>query len=279
MSFDNEILNKSVKRALNGGISGSCAMIVQVSSLMWLRTTMNNQYRYGGSTLNTIKKLYSEGGFLRFYRGYGAALLIGPLSRFGDTAANELALNYLNNDKYPMFINTFAGSGLAATWRAFLMPIDAFKTTMQVEGKNGVKLLRNKVSSNGIRVLYHGTLASMTATFVGHYPWFLTYNILNEKLPKYDESYKKFLRNGFIGFNAAVISDCFSNSFRVIKTTKQTYQNNISYSNVVKEIVEKDGVVGLLGRGLKTRIITNGMQGILFTVTWKYLQENYFNNK
>ena len=60
MNFDNEILNKSVKRALNGGISGSCAMIVQVSSLMWLRTTMNHQYRYGGTTINTIKKLYND---------------------------------------------------------------------------------------------------------------------------------------------------------------------------------------------------------------------------
>ena len=273
--INNDILNKSVKKALNGGISGSCAMVVQVSSLMWLRTTMNNQYRYGGTTLNTIQKLYSEGGILRFYRGYSAALLIGPLSRFGDTAANELAINYLNNEKYPMFINTFAGSGLAASWRAFLMPIDALKTTMQVEGKNGINILKNKVSNNGIRVLYHGTLASMTATFVGHYPWFLTYNILNEKLPNYEESYKKFLRNGFIGFNAAVISDCFSNSFRVIKTTRQTYENNITYKNVVKEIISKDGITGLLGRGLKTRIITNGMQGILFTVTWKYLQEKF----
>ena len=156
------------------------------------------------------------------------------------------------------------------------MPLDAFKTTLQVEGKEGVKLLKNKISKGGTRVLYHGTLASMSATFVGHYPWFLTYNLLNEKLPKYDETYKNFLRNGFIGFNAAVISDCISNSFRVVKTTRQTYENSISYRNVVREIINKDGYIGLFGRGLKTRIITNGLQGILFTVTWKYINEVYF---
>ena len=275
--MNNEILNKSFTKALNGGISGATAMGIQVTSLMWLRTTMNNQYRYGGTTINTIKSLYSDGGILRFYRGYLPALLIGPLARFGDVAANEYTMNRLDNSNISTNIKTLAGSSLAASWRVFLMPLDAFKTTLQVEGKPGLQILRNKINTSGYRVLYYGTLASMTATFVGHYPWFLTYNVLNQNLPKYDETYKTFLRNGFIGFNAAVISDCCSNSFRVIKTTKQTYQNSISYVRVTKEIINKDGIQGLLGRGLKTRIITNGLQGIVFTVSWKYIHSTYFN--
>jgi hypothetical protein len=275
--MNNEILNKSFTKALNGGISGATAMGIQVTSLMWLRTTMNNQYRYGGTTINTIKSLYSDGGILRFYRGYLPALLIGPLARFGDVAANEYTMNRLDNSNISTNIKTLAGSSLAASWRAFLMPLDALKTTLQVEGKPGLQILRNKINTGGYRVLYHGTLASMTATFVGHYPWFLTYNVLNQNLPKYDETYKTFLRNGFIGFNAAVISDCCSNSFRVIKTTKQTYQNSISYVGVTKEIINKDGIQGLLGRGLKTRIITNGIQGIIFTISFKYIYSTYFN--
>lgn len=35
-----------------------------------------------------LRHLYKEGGVVRFYRGLGPALLQGPLSRFGDTAAN-----------------------------------------------------------------------------------------------------------------------------------------------------------------------------------------------
>ena len=115
----------------------------------------------------------------------------------------------------------------------------------------------------------------MSATFVGHYPWFLTYNILNEKLPKYDNNYKKFLRNAFIGFNSAVISDCFSNSLRVIKTVKQTNNKVISYKDTVNNIIKTDGISGLFGRGLKTRILTNGIQGILFTVCWKSIEESF----
>ena len=53
--------------------------------------------------------------------------------------------------------------------------------------------------------------------------------------------YKNFIRNGFIGFNSAVISDCCSNSFRVIKTTRQTHENNISYRQIIYKNKVKSG--------------------------------------
>lgn len=34
-------------------------------------------------------------------------------------------------------------------------------------------------------------------------------------------------------------------------------------------VVLQDGILGLFGRGLKTRIIANGLQGILFSILWK----------
>lgn len=55
---------------------------------MWMRTTMNYQYRYGTTTRQALATLYKEGGggvtgVLRFYKGYLPALAQGPLSRFG----------------------------------------------------------------------------------------------------------------------------------------------------------------------------------------------------
>jgi len=275
---NNDIFTKAYNKAIGGGLAGSSAMIIQITSLMWLRTTMNYQYRYGGNFKLSMNKLYLDGGISRFYRGYSAAIAIGPLSRFGDTASNAYILSLLEKSTIPISIQTLFGSFAAASWRASLMPIDAIKTTLQVEGKNGLKLLKNKIKTHNPSILYHGTLASMSATFVGHYPWFLTYNILNQQLPKYDETYKKLFRNAFIGFNSAVISDCCSNSLRVIKTVKQTNKTNITYSNTVKKIINTDGIIGLFGRGLKTRIFTNGLQGILFTVCWKYFEESWKKN-
>merc|ERR1719163_2117278 len=82
------IISLAAGKALSGGMAGACATVLQVSTLMWMRTTMNYQYRYGTSTMTALKTLYAEGGIPRFYRGLLPALFQGPLSRFGDTAAN-----------------------------------------------------------------------------------------------------------------------------------------------------------------------------------------------
>jgi len=270
---NNDILKKSFNRAIGGGISGFTAMGVQVTSLMWLRTIMNYQYRNGGNIKNTVSTLYNQGGLLRFYKGYSAAITIGPLSRFGDTAANTFAMNFFDKDTNTT-VKTLSGSALASGWRVCLMPIDAFKTNMQVEGN--LNILKNKINQGGYKVLYNGTLASMSATFVGHYPWFLTYNLLSQKIPEKDNLSYTLFRNAGIGFTSSVISDCVSNSLRVIKTMKQTQANNIGYGKTIHEIYYEDGFKGIFGRGLKTRILTNGIQGMMFTVCWKYIEKMCF---
>ena len=84
-----EIFMKAAKRAGEGGLAGAAAMAINVCTLMWMRTTVNYQYRYGMSTTDAFKALYKDGGVLRFYRGVVPALIQGPLSRFGDPAANS----------------------------------------------------------------------------------------------------------------------------------------------------------------------------------------------
>ena len=40
-----------------------------------------------------------------------------------------------------------------------------------------------------------------------------------------------------------------------------------------QEIVAKEGYLGLFGRGLKTKILANGLQGLMFTVLWRIGQD------
>jgi hypothetical protein len=96
---------------------------------------------------------------------------------------------------------------------------------------------------------------------------------LNEKLPAGRTQVEKLLRSATIGFSASVVSDTISNSVRVIKTVRQTHETPIGYTRAVQVVVEKDGVAGLFGRGLKTRLITNGMQGLMFSVLWRLIDE------
>ncbi len=45
----------AVTKAIEGGTSGAMAMAIQVTSLMWMRTTMNYQYRYGTTTTQAMR--------------------------------------------------------------------------------------------------------------------------------------------------------------------------------------------------------------------------------
>jgi hypothetical protein len=143
---------------------------------MWMRTTINYQYRNGGTFPQAFKALYADGGIPRFYRGVAPALIQGPLSRFGDTAANTgimtLMDSYDETRAMPASVKTLAASASAAIFRIFLMPIDTVKTTMQVQGS--FQPVLTKMKAGGPTVLYHGSLAAASATFVGHYPWFAT---------------------------------------------------------------------------------------------------------
>ena len=272
-------LRETAIKAYKSGLSGAGSMVVQVSTLMWMRTIMNYQYRYGGTITHTAKTLYADGGIPRFYRGVSVALLQGPMSRFGDTFSNTLALSLCNDAPIlkdaPIFVKTGFASITAGLFRIGLMPVDTVKTSLQVNGRDGMAILRDKMKTGGFRVFYNGSVATATATMVGHYPWFATYNYLNAYIPKYDasETLKNMGRNAGIGFTASVSSDTLSNSLRIVKTMKQSHPNpTISYLKITEEILAKDGYVGLFGRGLKMRLMTNGLQGMMFSVLWKYFE-------
>lgn len=173
-------------------------------------------------------------------------------------------------------LKTAAASVTVGAYRMLIMPIDAVKTSMQVGGKDGFAKLSTKIRTSGVGVLWHGALASTTATMVGHYPWFATFNYLNAYWPRYKETLPNLGRSAAIGFTCSVVSDTISNSIRVIKTVRQTNETPISYARAVQSVVEKDGVLGLFGRGLKTRLLANGIQGLVFTVAWRFLDEKLF---
>ncbi len=49
-----------LKKALQSGAAGFGAMSVQVTALMWLRTTVNYQYRHGGTGRAALRRMYPD---------------------------------------------------------------------------------------------------------------------------------------------------------------------------------------------------------------------------
>ncbi|KAK0128328.1 hypothetical protein ONS95_000303 [Cadophora gregata] len=271
-------LKGALKRALGGGLSGAAAMVLQVLLLMPLRTIMNYQYRFGTSFSAATRTLYADGGFIRYYQGMGAALVQGPVSRFGDTAANAGILALLQSNSYlkglPTPIKTVFASLCAASFRMILTPIDTLKTTLQVQGSRGTTLLRQRIKSNGVGSLWWGAFATAAATFVGHYPWFATYNFLFENIPEPPKHsiVVWLLRLAFIGFVASVVSDTVSNSLRVVKTYRQVNDTQVSYSKYCSSChpLNFSGGVGLMklySRGGEISCPSRWSHGIIWTRT------------
>jgi hypothetical protein len=271
-----DTLRRAGRAALSGGVPGALAMAANVAALMPLRTVVNVQYRDGGSLRGAASRLWADGGARRFYRGVGPALLQGPLSRFGDTASNMGALALLDASPaagLPVAVKTAAGSASAGLFRVFLMPLDACKTMLQVEGKGGLQALAAKVRAGGPRVLYHGAAAAAAATAAGHYPWFVIYNALESRLAPRRALHERLARAAFIGFCASAVSDTVSNSIRVVKVSKQAAVTPVTYPHVVRAIWAAEGAAGLFGRGLKAKLLSNALQGMLFSVLWRLGQD------
>merc|ERR1719491_1700455 len=257
------------------------ASVVSVLLLMWLRTSMSYQFIKGVTMAEAIAQLYAEGGIPRFYRGLIPALCMMPLSRFGDIFSNEVAREFLNN-KYPAAVITMFASSMASCWRILIAPADTVKTMMQVHGSDGLALLQSKLQKSGPSALYEGALGASAATWVGHYPWFLTHNFLeaycvrNQIMDahlKTQNSTRKNVRRALLGVISSLVSDVCSNAIRVLKTFKQTSIEPIGYVEAATRIIEKDGVAGLFFRGLTSKLTANALNAMLFTIVWKAISE------
>jgi len=264
------ILEKSAK----SGTAGALAMGTNVVSLMWLRTVLKYQYKHGGNCLGAFRSLYADGGLPRFYRGLPFALIQAPLCRFGDTAANTGTLEFLDGNpttaSWNIGVKTCVATGLASAFRVCLMPVDTSMVTMQVHGS--IRPLAAKIHTNGVGVLFHGSAAAASASVVGHFPWFFTYNFLKQNLPAAESTMGDLGRQASIGFTASVVSDTMANIFWVVKVNRQTSDRVLSYPEVVRSVVRTSGLSGLFFRGLETRIFSNGLQGLMFSVLWKYFE-------
>ena len=49
--------------------------------------------------------------------------------------------------------------------------------------------------------------------------------------------------------------------------------HNLHFRAAAELVIEREGLAGLFGRGLRTRLLANGVQGLMFSVLWKYFQE------
>ena len=297
------------------GIASAGAMYVNIFALMWLYTIIAYQNVKGCTSYKAVRTLYSEGGIYRFYRGLIPAMIIGPLSRFGDTFANHMVINTVDEclqcgEDIPLLFKTLPASVISALYRLLLFPIDTLLSINQVRGCSfgaGIGGVVEKFKTSGLGGIYNGAGVYFTGHLLSHWTWFTTFNYLNSMFDPKSLSYNSLqksntyfpsvytnaydtdeisvsphqrcyfcMRKGLFGLCASVASDCFCNILYVIKTNKQLSLQIISNSEV---ITRTGGLTKALGRGLPLRIIGSGLQGFVFTASWSFLQSHWNNSK
>ena len=147
-------------------------------TLMWLRTIINYQSRYGIPFFKSVGILYREGGIARFYRGLSFALFQAPLSRFVSTAANDgveaLLASFDVTRGWGEGLKVGVAAIVVGLMRMMLMPLDTCKTVLQVDSVEGFRNLMRRVRNGKIGVLYQGAIANAVSSTMGHYPWYVS---------------------------------------------------------------------------------------------------------
>lgn len=260
----------NTNKIMINSISGSIAGISQLSSLYWLRTIIKYQYVYNTNLPHTTRILYYQPDRLRFFRG-----VIPNASKVGLGKIGEGGIiTYFkpHNNIESILENSLYATMLISGWKLAIMPLDTIGNSYQVNGRDAQKIIKNKINRFGYSTLWTGSGAYLGITLLGSGIWISSYNYSNLKMPTY---WNSDIRNGLIGFSATLISDTIVNPLRIIKTYKQSHQNNVSYSDAIKNIfVEKKDLL----RGFKTRIVFNGFNSALYVILWKRLEKYFYSS-
>ena len=254
----------------NCALSGMYAGTLQMSSLVWLRTINKTQYKYGTGFSETFKSLYGNGNMIRLYRGFFPAVIDNSLCRFGDAYIYCYINKHYPEELY--FKKSCLMSLYTIPHKFLLTPLDTISVNYHVYGDKGKSVLKNIIRTHGIKGLYVGGSQIIFLNFFSNYIWFYSFLYLEEVTKNYRNN-SHFI-NGLNGFIPTLISDIFTNPFRMIKTYKQT-SGGLSYSECISELfIHSSGITNILFRGLNSRIISHGIQGGIYVMLWKSIEKN-----
>ncbi|CAI5757460.1 unnamed protein product [Candida verbasci] len=139
-----------------------------------------------------------------------------------------------------------------------------YKNTPKKDGSNELKykntldVLRKIYAKKGILGWYHGLLSTVVGTAAQNFSYFYWYTIVKRV---YANLYKNIpghkantLTELFLGAVAAAISQCFTMPIGVITTQQQTDKQHKNFIQLIKEILDQDGITGLW-RGLRVSLV------------------------
>jgi hypothetical protein len=285
--------NIVLSNIMAGGIAG----IINMSIIHSPKTIIKYQYVNNTTISETLNKLlFKSQDKFRLFRGLIPSIAKSTLGRMGDIGIytyymndtkNTNNISYSTNNNENNNISNIGSNnnnllkiaGFTSLWRLNLIPLDTISNTYQVHGRNAVDIMKNKIKKNDFRVLYNGAMALSTINFISNYIWFGIYTELNSSLPinifkNLPKETNNDIRNGIMGFSSSLGCDLVINPIRILKTYKQSNENNITYYESLREIMgnSNNRIGEYLFRGMRVRILLNSVSSGLFVILWKKIE-------
>jgi len=272
-----EILASAASHAAKACLSGLIGGALQVILFMWMETTSAYQCCNGGGFRNALKALWKEGGIPRFYNGVTMAIVQVPLLRCGDVTSNELIIRLLNVYwiALPTPLKTCVAASVACLWRFALGPIDTIKVTYQVSGRDAGYQLWQRIRKEGICILWAGSTMACFGAWIGFCAFFSVFNFINAVWTEPEDPESRLLRLSVMGLCSSTFATICGNLMRVLKILRQSSAScQLSYYQTAKKVIDEEGWAAFVTRGLGTRVVSIVLQGTMFTILWKSIEES-----
>ena len=257
---------KMDKSIYNNIIAGGIAGISNVYLTYPLRTVVKIQYVKGLTILDSIKKLYKQNKFIRFYAGINPTIFRVGFGRCLEAGS----YTYFNKNDNKPFGNVMEISTLTSISKLLLTPLDTLSNSYQVNGsKLGKKYLIIKYKNLGITSLYNGLTPNLLISFIGHYIWFSSFSYLDYNIQDY--YLNNNIRNGLIGFTSSILSDIVINPIRIVKTIKQSEKKNTSYKEIIEKTFSSE-INKNIFRGMYLRTFINAFNSSIYVILWRKIE-------
>lgn len=218
--------------------------------------------------MTSTRKVYSDGGIARFYRGVASPLLALTIlntlnfSTYGYIFSKYVGTLNINDQKWLDWRVAIAGAGVGPLSSIISTPFEMVKTQMQLNSKNGkdggvkfrssLHAATHIIKNMGFSTLYraHGINTMREIVFLGTY--FFTYEHFKYYISSGDSSFFKSLHSGvaipLAGGCAGAVGWFVSFPLDCIKAQMQgipIHQTPNSSFGILKDLLRTRGVLGL----------------------------------
>lgn len=247
------MLDNLVSGSIAGGIGAFGVLPIDIT-----KTRVQSSLTKSNS-LNIIKQIYSTSGLRGFYAGGVSQVLF---------VAPEKAIKFTTNDYILTLTDNKIIAGMCAGLSQVIVtnPMEILKIQSQMYlNKNTSKftIIDAYKQIGGYKGMYKGVglCVCRDIPFSGIY------------FPLYDLLSTNYMNNYLSSLIAGSIAAFTCTPIDVIKTRIQ-YRLNISPKDIIKELIEKDGLKGFFKGGI-WRALKSGPQFMITQTVYNFLNKNY----